>query len=85
MPGSEMPSCTGFVHYVVTDFGHVQISASTLAWLNSVDPEWWKIVNNKRKRGKHARYVREQFALYQAAVDAMALLAFAKDEQLKEL
>lgn len=69
---------------VVTDYGNVRLSSKTIAWLRSIDPEWREIAHNKRRRGKHARYVREQVQRVECAVMIAAAIAWAANDDLKE-
>lgn len=69
---------------VGTDYGVVAISARSLAWLDSLDKDWRRICSNKRRRGKHASWVREQVRRYEDAVAVYAAIAWAANEDLRE-
>lgn len=72
------------VDFVITDFGNVRISISSLAWLESIDPEWREIAANKRKRGKHAKYVRDRVRRFEDAVSIAAIIAYHAGSRLRE-
>ena len=74
----------GAVDIVMTDFGPVDISERSLAWLNSVSPEWREILRNKRRRGKHAGLVRSQVQRFETAVNVAAEIERFSGGELKE-
>lgn len=77
-----MPTAEGGVmDIVITDYGEVRISKRSLAWLNSIDPEWR---NCKRKRSKHAKRVQEQVRMFEIAVMVAASITWANGDELKE-
>lgn len=69
---------------VITDFGNVKISKRSLAWLRSLDPNWREISTSKRKRSKHAQYVRYQVCRFETAVMVAATIAWHSQEELHE-
>ena len=69
---------------VTTDYGIVLISTRSLAWLDSLDPDWRKISASKRRRGKHAEYVREQVRRFETAVIVASAIAFYAGDELQE-
>jgi len=69
---------------IITDYGVVTISARSMKWLNSIDPEWREIHINTRRRGKHAKYVRAQLLNFETAVIVAAAIAWTSGEVLRK-
>lgn len=74
----------GAVDIIMTDFGPVEISERSLAWLNSISPEWREILRNKRPRGKHAGLVRNTVQRFVTAVNVAAEIERFSGGELKE-
>lgn len=55
-----------------TDYGVVNLTPKVTGYLSAIDPNWREIAANKRKRGKHARYIRERIAAVEQAVNTLA-------------
>ena len=72
------------MNVVVTDFGVVKVSAKSIAWLDTLDVGWRKICASKRRRGKHAQWVRNQVRRFEDAVMVAAAIAFNANFDLKE-
>jgi hypothetical protein len=72
------------VDVIVTDYGPVRISGRSLAWLDAIDKDWREISTSKRRRGKHANWVREQVRKFEIAVMVAAAIAWNANEDLQE-
>jgi hypothetical protein len=55
-----------------------------LAWLDAIDKDWREISTSKRRRGKHANWVREQVRKFEIAVMVAAAIAWNANEDLQE-
>ena len=71
-------------YIIVTDFGNVRLSERSVAWLTSLDPKWIELAANKRRRGKHATYVRDQLRRFEDAVMIAAKIAWHANDDLQE-
>jgi hypothetical protein len=67
---------------VVTDFGAVRLHAKALAYMASIDPDWRAVVPNRRRWGRHARYVREQLRRIEDAVSITARIEWQAGDTL---
>jgi len=72
------------LHIIVTDFGNVKLSNKTLNWLNGIDSNWEEVYYNKRKRGKHARYVRQNVNELYTAIKISSIISYFNNEVLDE-
>ena len=67
-----------------TDFGVVKISEKSRHWLDLIAPNWEDIIQNKRRKGKHATYVKDKFKQFEDSVHIAAAIAFINGEDLYE-
>ena len=72
------------VRVVVTDFGTVRLSDKTLSYLSALAPDWQEIMANKRRRGKRARFVREQVRAVEKAACVAASVEWVAGGELNE-
>lgn len=72
------------IDFIVTDVGAVKISKESLAWLRSLDPNWWEILNNKRRRGRHAKSIRYHYQRFETAVMVAAQIRWNAGGILEE-
>lgn len=69
---------------VVTDFGTTKIPR-VAAYMDRLDPKWREIVANKRRRGKHATWLRDEASGMVDAVMALAKLEWSEGGHLEAL
>lgn len=74
----------GEIPVIMTDYGPVPLSKKTLNYLSSLDENWSKVAANKRRRGKHARHVRQKLLDVENAACTLATIIFCDGGLLKE-
>ena len=74
------------LNVIMTDFGPVEISDDYLdAWMGMADENWEEIVRNKRRRGKHAKWLRERLQRLEVAVCTIAHIEFALGRDMRSI
>lgn len=75
----------GALTFINTDYNPVYLSPKTLAYLESLDPNWLSVSTNKRLRSKHAKLVKEKVAAVESAAMTLAEIAWAAGDSLDEI
>lgn len=66
----------GAIYGTVTDWAYVSMSRNTLAYLESIDPDWYRISINKRLRSKHAKRIRDEIHQIEMAAVTLSKIAY---------
>jgi hypothetical protein len=70
---------------IETNFETVFVSERVYKYMSHLDKDWESIVKNKRKRGKHATFLRQKLKAIEEAAMILSAICYVNGTELKEI